>query len=115
VRTRLAFMFGLPHARRVRPLSIRCSPWLWQGGEARPIRTRLPRGDRSGSDRQSLEPAAFSGPRAQYPVGVSGCGKRTTVSVACSENGSQCVEGPLAVKRKRHDTPRTEHCRRRFG
>jgi len=47
-------------------------------------------------NRQALEPVVFGGPiRAQYTVGVSGCDKRVTVDVVCSENGNQCVEGPL--------------------
>jgi hypothetical protein len=44
-------------------------------------------------NREQLEPLAFGGPvRAQYTIGVAGCGKRTTVVVLCSENGNQCVE-----------------------
>jgi hypothetical protein len=45
-------------------------------------------------NRQQLEPLLFGGPtRAQYTIGVSGCGKRVTVVVLCSENNDQCVEG----------------------
>jgi hypothetical protein len=44
-------------------------------------------------NREQLEPLAFGGPvRAQYTIGVEGCGKRMTVVVLCSENGNQCVE-----------------------
>lgn len=44
-------------------------------------------------NRESIEPLAFGGPlRAQYTIGVSGCGKRATVVVWCSENNNQCVE-----------------------
>lgn len=47
-------------------------------------------------NRQSLEPLFFGGPlRAHYTVGVTGCGKRATVEVLCSENNNQCVEGDL--------------------
>jgi hypothetical protein len=45
-------------------------------------------------NRQSIEPLFFGGPqRAQYTIGVSGCGKRTTIMVLCSDNNDQCVEG----------------------
>lgn len=52
-------------------------------------------------NQQQLEPLAFGGPvRAEYTIGVTGCGKRMTVVVLCSENGDQCVErapsGPAA-------------------
>jgi hypothetical protein len=44
-------------------------------------------------NREQLEPLIFGGPvRAQYTIGVAGCGKRTMVVVLCSENGNQCVE-----------------------
>jgi hypothetical protein len=44
-------------------------------------------------NREQLQPFAFGGPvRAQYTIGVAGCGKRTIVVVLCSENGNQCVE-----------------------
>jgi hypothetical protein len=44
-------------------------------------------------NREQLEPLVFGGPvRAQYTIGVAGCGKRATVVVLCSENGNQCVE-----------------------
>src|SRR4051812_34060376 len=42
-------------------------------------------------NREQLEPLAFGGPiRAQYTIGVAGCGKRTMVTVLCSDNGDQC-------------------------
>jgi hypothetical protein len=45
-------------------------------------------------NREQLEPLVFGGPqRAHYTIGVSGCGKRATVVVLCSENNDQCVEG----------------------
>jgi hypothetical protein len=45
-------------------------------------------------NRQQLEPLLFGGPiRAHYTIGVSGCDKRMTVAVLCSENNDQCVEG----------------------
>jgi dephospho-CoA kinase len=44
-------------------------------------------------NREQLQPLVFSGPvRAQYTIGVTGCGKRTMVTVLCSDNGNQCVE-----------------------
>lgn len=44
-------------------------------------------------NREQLEPLAFGGPvRAQYTIGVTGCGKRMLVVVLCSQNGNQCVE-----------------------
>lgn len=47
-------------------------------------------------NRQSLEPLLFGGPlRAHYTIGVSGCGKRATIEVLCSENNHQCVESKL--------------------
>lgn len=43
--------------------------------------------------RQELQPLAFGGyVRAQYSVGVSGCGKRMVVEILCSENNNQCVQ-----------------------
>jgi hypothetical protein len=45
-------------------------------------------------NRQELEPLFFGGPiRAHYTIGVTGCGKRMTVVVLCSDNNDQCVEG----------------------
>ncbi|MGZ5200087.1 MAG: hypothetical protein ACXWC4_09995 [Telluria sp.] len=42
---------------------------------------------------QQLQPLAFGGyVRAQYTVGVSGCGKRMVVEVLCSENNNQCIQ-----------------------
>jgi hypothetical protein len=45
--------------------------------------------------RETLQPLVqtwrFQGPmRAEYTVGVSGCGQRTTYVVICPENGSSC-------------------------
>lgn len=48
-------------------------------------------------NRQNLEPMFFGGPvRAQYTIGVTGCGKRATVEVLCSENNNQCIESTLS-------------------
>jgi hypothetical protein len=45
-------------------------------------------------NRQQLEPLLFGGPlRASYTIGISGCDKRATVTVLCSENNDQCIEG----------------------
>jgi hypothetical protein len=45
-------------------------------------------------NQQSIDPLFFGGPqRAEYTIGVAGCGKRATVTVLCSENNDQCVEG----------------------
>jgi hypothetical protein len=42
---------------------------------------------------QELQPFAFGGyVRAQYTIGVTGCGKRMVVEVFCSENNNQCVQ-----------------------
>jgi hypothetical protein len=44
-------------------------------------------------NRQELQPLAFGGyVRAQYSIGVSGCGKRMVVEVLCSQNGNQCIQ-----------------------
>lgn len=44
-------------------------------------------------NREELAPMAFGGPtRAQYTIGVTGCGKKMTVVVLCSQNNNQCVE-----------------------
>lgn len=41
-----------------------------------------------------LEPAAWRGTeRAEYTVGVSGCGKKATYVVICPETGTGCVAG----------------------
>lgn len=45
-------------------------------------------------NREELQPLVFRGPlRAQYTVGVAGCGKRATFDVICSDNNNQCVMG----------------------
>jgi hypothetical protein len=45
-------------------------------------------------NRQQIEPLLFGGPqRASYTIGVSGCDKRATVAVLCSDNNDQCIEG----------------------
>jgi hypothetical protein len=46
------------------------------------------------SSRQ-IEPISirFGIARAEYTVGVQGCGKRTTMIVMCAEDGSGCVAG----------------------
>jgi hypothetical protein len=45
-------------------------------------------------NREEIQPLLFGGPqRAQYTIGVSGCGKRATIVVLCSDNNDQCVEG----------------------
>jgi hypothetical protein len=39
-----------------------------------------------------LEPVGWGGiERAEYTIGVSGCGKQTTYVVVCPENASGCV------------------------
>lgn len=48
--------------------------------------------------RQELQPLVdtfrYSGPmRAEYSVGVSGCGHRVTYIVICPENGNNCYAG----------------------
>jgi hypothetical protein len=44
-------------------------------------------------DRQAIEPLFVGGPlRAEYTIGVTGCSKRATIIVLCSENNDQCVE-----------------------
>lgn len=44
-------------------------------------------------NQQELQPLAFGGyVRAQYTVGVAGCGRRMVVEVLCSENNNQCVQ-----------------------
>ncbi len=48
--------------------------------------------------REEIQPLVntfrFSGPvRAEYTIGVAGCGKRTTYIVICPENGSGCYAG----------------------
>lgn len=48
--------------------------------------------------RQELQPLVntfrYSGPmRAEYTIGVSGCGKRTTYIVICPEDNSSCYAG----------------------
>jgi len=41
-----------------------------------------------------LEPAAWRGTeRAEYTIGVSGCGKKTEYIVICPETGTGCVAG----------------------
>jgi hypothetical protein len=45
-------------------------------------------------NRQEIQPLLFGGPmRAQYTIGVAGCGRRMTIVVLCSDNSDQCVEG----------------------
>jgi hypothetical protein len=45
-------------------------------------------------NREAIEPLFFGGPqRAQYTIGVTGCGKRATILVLCADNNDQCVEG----------------------
>jgi hypothetical protein len=45
-------------------------------------------------NREEIQPLLFGGPqRAQYTIGVAGCGRRATVVVLCSDNNDQCVEG----------------------
>jgi len=48
--------------------------------------------------REEIQPLVntfrFSGTvRAEYTIGVSGCGKRTTYVVICPENGNNCFAG----------------------
>jgi hypothetical protein len=48
--------------------------------------------------RQELQPLVdtfrYSGPmRAEYTIGVAGCGKRTTYIVICPEDGNNCYAG----------------------
>jgi hypothetical protein len=50
-------------------------------------------------NREEIQPLLFGGPqRAQYTIGVSGCGKRATIVVLCSDNNDQCVEGNRNAK-----------------
>jgi len=44
---------------------------------------------------KQIEPVSirFGVARAEYTVGVQGCGKRTTMIVMCAEDGSGCVAG----------------------
>jgi hypothetical protein len=44
---------------------------------------------------KQIEPVSirFGVARAEYTVGVEGCGKRTTMIVMCAEDGSGCVAG----------------------
>jgi hypothetical protein len=45
-------------------------------------------------NREEIQPLLFGGPqRAQYTIGVAGCGRRMTIVVLCSDNSDQCVEG----------------------
>jgi hypothetical protein len=32
--------------------------------------------------------------RAEYTIAIEGCGKRTTITTVCAEDGSGCVAGP---------------------
>ena len=48
--------------------------------------------------RETLQPVVqtfrYTGPqRAEYTIGVSGCGKRTIYVVICPDNGSGCFAG----------------------
>lgn len=44
--------------------------------------------------RETVEPLVFAGPlRAEYTIGVAGCGQRATYIVICSQNGSNCFAG----------------------
>lgn len=44
--------------------------------------------------RETVEPLVFAGPlRAEYTIGVAGCGKQATYVVICSENGMNCFAG----------------------
>jgi hypothetical protein len=44
---------------------------------------------------KQIEPISirFGVARAEYTVGVQGCGKRATMIVMCAEDGSGCVAG----------------------
>ena len=46
--------------------------------------------------RKEIEPVSirFGIARAEYTIGVEGCGKRTTMTAVCAEDGSGCVAGP---------------------
>lgn len=42
----------------------------------------------------TIDPLVFAGPlRAEYTIGVTGCGRRATYVVLCSQNGNQCFPG----------------------
>jgi len=44
--------------------------------------------------RENVQPLVAAGPlRAEYTIGVTGCGKRATFVVICSTNGNQCFAG----------------------
>ena len=44
--------------------------------------------------RETVQPLVWSGPmRAEYTIGVAGCGQRATYIVICSQNDSNCFAG----------------------
>ena len=44
--------------------------------------------------RETVQPLIFGGPlRAEYTIGVAGCGQRATYVVVCSQNESNCFAG----------------------
>ena len=44
--------------------------------------------------RETVEPLVFAGPlRAEYTIGVAGCGQRATYIVMCSQNNFNCFAG----------------------
>lgn len=44
--------------------------------------------------RDTITPLVFGGPlRAEYSIGVAGCGKRTTYVVICPQNQMSCFAG----------------------
>jgi hypothetical protein len=43
---------------------------------------------------QTIEPIVWAGPeRAQFTIGVSGCGQRQTIVVICSDASTGCFAG----------------------
>ena len=44
--------------------------------------------------RENVQPVFVSGPlRAEYTIGVAGCGRRATYQVICTANGNSCFAG----------------------
>ena len=44
--------------------------------------------------RENVQPVFMSGPlRAEYTIGVAGCGRRATYLVICTQNGNSCFAG----------------------
>ncbi|HEX7273489.1 MAG TPA: hypothetical protein VF420_15190 [Casimicrobiaceae bacterium] len=44
--------------------------------------------------RETVQPVVFGGPlRAEYTIGVAGCGRRATFVVICTQNGNSCFAG----------------------